>query len=416
MGMSGAIIEAAPQRKAGGPGRARSWWVVHQWVGLKLSLFLTFILFTGTLAVVSHEIDWLLQPSLRVAPATVEGPVDWVEIARNARRYEPTAKVMAIEAPVASAFAARVRIERSDGSLAFLNAHPTTGEIQGVGPWVGAARILRNMHRHLNLPVWLGVPIVTSLAFLLLVSLVSSFVVYKKWWRGFAKPLRRRDARTWWGDFHRLAGVWSLWFVALIILTSIWYFAESLGLDAPRAPRVEAPANVEEEDAPAPVVADLSAALAAARETYPELRIQQLLFPSEASPYLQLHGDHEALLVRPRANTVWLDPASAEVLLTTNGRDMTIHQRIGEMADPLHFGTFGGYWTKVPWFVFGLAMTGLALSGAAIYSLRIARERDPDIHISRSFAGMWQGMGQWRWISLGLIVVGFILLAPLTQQ
>ena len=46
---------------------------MHQWVGLKLSLFLTFILFTGTLAVVSHEIDWLLQPSLRVAPTSVEG-------------------------------------------------------------------------------------------------------------------------------------------------------------------------------------------------------------------------------------------------------------------------------------------------------------------------------------------------------
>ena len=133
------------------------------------------------------------------------------------------------------------------GSLAFLHAHPTTGEIQGEGPWVGAARILRNMHRHLNLPVWLGVPIVPSLAFLLLVSLVSSFVVYKKWWRGFAKPLRKRDARTWWGDFHRLAGVWSLWFVALIVLTSVWYFAESLG--ARRSARtagrsVEAPTQI----------------------------------------------------------------------------------------------------------------------------------------------------------------------------
>ncbi len=416
MGVEGTAIKVAPRIKPAAPSRARGWWVVHQWVGLKLSLFLTFILFTGTLAVVSHEIDWLLQPSLRVAPSSVEAPVNWVSIAQNAARHEATGTVMAIEAPIASAFAARVRIERADGSLVFLHAHPTTGKIQGVGPWVGAARILRNMHRHLNLPVWLGVPIVTSLAFLLLVSLVSSFVVYKKWWRGFAKPLRKRDARTWWGDFHRLAGVWSLWFVALIVLTSLWYFAESLGLDAPRAPRVEAVAMVEEADTPSSEVADLPAALAAAREAYPGLRIQQLLFPREASPYLELHGDHQALLVRPRANAVWIDPASSQVLLTTDGRAMGLHQRIGEMADPLHFGTFGGYWTKVPWFLFGLAMTGLALSGAAIYSLRIARERSADIRISRSFAGIWRGMGHWRWISLALIVVGFVMLAPLMQQ
>ena len=99
MGMSGAIIKAAPQRKPGAPSRARSWWVVHQWVGLKLSLFLTFILFTGTLAVVSHEIDWLLQPSLRVAPATVEGPVDWLTIARNARRHEPASTCLLYTSP-----------------------------------------------------------------------------------------------------------------------------------------------------------------------------------------------------------------------------------------------------------------------------------------------------------------------------
>lgn len=416
MGVAGTALEAAPQSRSAAPSRARAWWVVHQWVGLKLSLFLTFILFTGTLAVVSHEIDWLLQPSLRVAPASVEGPVDWVAIAQNAARHEALGKVVAIEAPLASAFAARVRIERPDGTLAFLHAHPTTGAIQGVGPWVGAARILRNMHRHLNLPTWLGVPIVSSLAFLLLASLVSSFVVYKKWWRGFAKPLRKRDARTWWGDFHRLAGVWSLWFVALIVLTSIWYFAESLGLDAPRPPRVEATASVEEADRSAPEVANLAAALAAAQEAYPGLRIQQLLFPREAAPYLELQGDHEALLVRARANAVWIDPASSRVLLTTDGRDMTVHQRIGEMADPLHFGTFGGYWTKVPWFVFGLAMTGLAVSGAAIYSLRIARERSATIRLSRSLDGMWGGMGYWRWISLALIGVGFALLVPLVQQ
>ena len=59
------LDKAKPRPKA-----ARIWWVVHQWTGLKLSLFMTFILFTGTLAVLSAEIDWVLQPSLRVAPSS----------------------------------------------------------------------------------------------------------------------------------------------------------------------------------------------------------------------------------------------------------------------------------------------------------------------------------------------------------
>ncbi|MEW4447781.1 PepSY-associated TM helix domain-containing protein [Qipengyuania sp. JC766] len=397
----GTQVRAKPAPKA-----ARTWWKVHQWVGLKISLFMTFILFTGTLAVMSAEIDWLLQPSLRVAPSTVEGPVAWARIAENAIEYPGVAKASSIEAPTASAFAAKVTVEDAEGELFFLHAHPTTGEIQGTGPWVGARRVLRNMHRHLNLPVWIGVPIVTSLAFLLLVTLVSSFVVYKKWWRGFAKPLRTRDARTWWGDFHRLAGVWSLWFVALISLTSVWYFVESLGGDAPRQPSVELEGPTGTTLAPA----DLAAAFEAALAANPDLRVQGALLPTADDPLLQLHGDYEAVLVRPRSNAVWVDSRTAEVLLTTDGRDLGLHQRIGEMADPLHFGYFGGYWTKVPWFLFGLALTGLAVSGAAIYSLRIARERGSAVQLSRAFSGMWQGMGHWRWLSVGLLVVASVFL------
>lgn len=399
---SGVHVRAKPAPKS-----ARTWWKVHQWVGLKISLFMTFILFTGTLAVMSAEIDWLLQPSLRVAPSSVEGPVAWAEIAENAMEYPGVAKATAIDAPTASAFAAKVTVENEAGDLFFLHAHPSTGEIRGTGPWVGAQRVLRNMHRHLNLPVWIGVPIVSSLAFLLLVTLVTSFVVYKKWWRGFAKPLRKRDARTWWGDFHRLAGVWSLWFVALIAITSVWYFVESLGGNAPPHPRVEQEVLAWEGGPPT----DLSAAFDAALLANPELRVERAILPRDDSPLLQIHGDYEAILVRPRSNAVWVDVRTSEVLLTTDGRDLGLHQRIGEMADPLHFGFFGGYWTKVPWFLFGLAMTGLSLSGAAIYSLRISRERGDRVKLGRSFAGMWQGMGHWRWISVALIGTAFLFIS-----
>lgn len=402
---SGRVAIIAESTRPAPQKASRLWWNVHQWVGLKLSLFLTFVLLTGTLAVVSHEIDWLLQPSMRVAPWTVDGPVEWAKIARNAARHPAAAKVNAIEAPVASAFAAKVTIERPDGALGFLYAHPTTGEIQGQGSWVGAARVLRNMHRHLNLPVKYGVPIVTSLAFLLLVSVGTSFVVYKKWWRGFFKPLRRRSARTWWGDFHRLAGLWSLWFVLLISLTSVWYFVEQLGLDAPRHPRAEAPMDI-----PAVPPGELARAIATAQDAYPGLKVQYVSLPREGNALLQLQGDYKAILVRHRSNAVYVDPATNKVLLTTDGRDLNLHQRIGEMADPLHFGYFGGYWTKVPWFLFGLLMTGLSVSGAAIYSLRIARDQRKPVRLMQSLAGMWRGMGRWRWLSVLLILIGFALL------
>ena len=79
-----------------------------------------------------------------------------------------------------------------------------------------------------------------------------------------------------------------------------------------------------------------------------------------------------AWLVRDRANALAFD-AEGHLVARVDAGQLTVHQRISEMADPLHFGYFGGYWTKIPWFLFGLMMTGLSVSGIAIYGLRVGR-------------------------------------------
>lgn len=394
----------AAQRKA--LKASRVWWHVHQWVGLKLAIFMSFICFTGTLAVLSNEIDWLLQPSLRVAPSSVEGEPRWERIAAAATQEPQAQSVEYLSAPVAGAFAATAVIVRKDGTRRVLHIHPTTGKVQGDGNWVGAQRVLRNIHRHLNLPVKYGVPLVCTLAFLLLVSVVTSLVVYKRWWRGFFKPVRWRDARTTWGDLHRLAGVWSLWFVLLISLTGIWYFVEELGLEAPQA-REAQPAHLS----PTSEV-DFPVLLAAAKHALPGLKIERIMIPSEPGEAIEFQGQLTAVLVRERSNAVAVDPSDGTILLARRGEELSVHQRISEMADPLHFGNFGGYWTKVPWFLFGLAMTALSVSGIAIYGLRVGRS----VPQMGALAIAWRGMGTWRWLALAPIGIAFALLPELVMQ
>jgi uncharacterized iron-regulated membrane protein len=407
-----ATAAAAPQsvplpkrRKAG-----RVWWHVHQWVGLKLAIFMSFICLTGTLAVVSHEIDWLLQPTLRVAPSSVVGEPDWARIHAGARDWRREAQVQYMSAPVAGAFAATAVVEYPDETLKILHIHPTTGRVQGEGTWVGAQRVLRNMHRHLNLPVKYGVPLVGLLAILLLISLVTSFWVYKKWWRGFFKPIRWRDARTAWGDVHRLMGLWSLWFVLLMALTGVWYLVEELGLEAP--PGREAPPAQAGTSSAGRGATDVAAGLAAARAALPGLRIEHVSLPLAPGDALTFSGQLDAVLVRERANAVAVDSAGTTVLLVRRGEELNVHQRISEMADPLHFGTFGGYWTKVPWFLFGLMLTGLSVSGIAIYGLRVGKAM-PSVGALRT---AWRGMGRWRWAALVPIAIAFALLPELLAK
>ncbi len=414
------VSRAAPvpeRPAAGGPaaakpaGKARTWWLVHQWCGLKLSVFMSFILFTGTLAVLSHEIDWLLSPSLRVSPASVKSEPDWPAIVRTAQRHAGIEAVQSVSAPVASAFAATATVERADGGYHYLDIHPATGALQGERGWVGAQRILRNMHRHLNLPVKYGVPLVGALAFLLLVTLVSSLVVYKKWWRGFAKPIRTRNARTGWGDFHRLAGVWSLWFVALMALTGIWYFAESVAVPAPGFESAGADPIKPFDDG----TAALAAGLARVRAERPSFRVDRIQLPDAEDGSFVIDGTHDdaAWFVRPRANAVVIDADTGELLLSLDSRTASVHQRISEAADPLHFGTVGGYWTKLPWFLFGLLLTGLSVSGAALYGMRLAGRRGERTRARPVFRRAWSGMGWWRWPAAALVATGFAMLPNL---
>ena len=72
--------------------------------------------------------------------------------------------------------------------------------------------------------------LVSLLGLPLLASLITGLVVYKRFWKGFFKPtLRfRHGARIFWGDFHRLSGIWSIWFIAVISITGIWFLIEAI--------------------------------------------------------------------------------------------------------------------------------------------------------------------------------------------
>lgn len=349
------------------PRGRRLWFDLHSWVGLKLCLFLGFVCFTGTLAVLAHEIDWLLHPEIRVAP----GPerASWGAMLAAARHAYPDWELSAIEAPEGSRFAARVRARTPEGRLRFVWVDPYRGTVTGDTHWFNAHRFLRNTHRHLMLPVRYGVPLVAALSIPLAITLVSSLYIYRHWWRGFfARPRGDRPRRLW-GDIHRLAGVWSLGFVALMALTGGWYLVESLGGGA--EPPATLQAGHAQDDARPASAAVVDRAVAEAHARWPAFEVR-VVRPTGAGGTLLLEGEAETVLVRPRANALAFDAADGAWIGTRDGRDMGVHQRIAEMADPLHFGNFAGLPVKLVWFVFGALLTTLSITGAYLYGLRIA--------------------------------------------
>ncbi|HZX81343.1 MAG TPA: PepSY-associated TM helix domain-containing protein [Lysobacter sp.] len=344
----------------------RLWFDIHSWVGLKLSVLMAFVCLTGTLAVFSHEIDWALHPEMRVQPAPQRA--SWGAMVGAVQRGYPDWEFESLTAPRGPRSAAVASMKTPDGRLRFVWVDAYRGVVTGDTRWFNAQRFFRNTHRHLMMPVKYGVPLVAALSLALLATLATSLVIYRHWWRGFFSLPRPERQRRLWGDVHRLLGVWSLWFVALIAATGLWYLVESLGGGAGGHSDVVPKARTE--TAPAAITpAAVDRAIALARRQWPGLEVRRL---DLTGPGLIVEGQAEAWLVRDRANALGFDSDGSEVLGRRDGLDLGVHHRISEMADPLHFGTFGGLATQIIWFVFGLMLTGLSLTGVYLYGLRMA--------------------------------------------
>jgi len=389
--------------------RRRHWFHWHSWVGLKLSVLLAFVLFTGTLATVSRELDWLSEPAMRATPT--DAAVPWGAMLANFRRAYPEATARSLSISPERWIAPQLIAMKRSGERFRVFFHPATGEVRGTAGWYNWQRFLREAHRHLLLPLEVGLTLVALLSVPLLITFVSSLYVHKRWWRAlFRFPRRGQRRRRFWGDLHRLVGVWSLWFVLLMAVTGTWYLLEHLGLHATLSEVPEPLGHAETAAPPGHTMPAIDELLRQASLLYPELEVRSILMDPDGTVLLQ--GQADALLVRDRANQVAFDGRTGDLLDVRRGEQLDWHNRISEAADPLHFGTFAGTWPRYLWALFGLAMTTLSITGVHLFGLRVLtalRERTGDP--GRVWRAAWHGIPRPYRTPQALLVLACLLLA-----
>lgn len=360
---------------------ARIIFLIHSFIGLKLTLILTLALLSGTLSVVSHEIDWLIYPQMRVSPGVKR--ISPGTLYNNIGQAYPDHSISILQpAPFSSWVAASAIASAPDNSFRRIWINQFTGKVRGHTPRLTLGTFLTTLHRSLFLP-GVGRIILNFFGPLILISLITGLITYKRFWRGFFNRPRTRDLRTFLGDAHRLVGIWSIWFALVIGITGTWWFYENPVAKYTGAPRLyEKPphppvittdelALLGQQAKGAPERWSIDALVNVAKLTYPGLIVTRIVLPANNTKPLLLLGTRGEILIKQFGNTVYLNPFTGKIIGARLAEDIPTVNRVHQAMDPIHFGAWAEYGiadlaVKLIWFTFGLGLTGMAASGLVI--------------------------------------------------
>ncbi|WP_269617523.1 PepSY-associated TM helix domain-containing protein [Zhongshania sp. BJYM1] len=358
---------------------ARVWFALHGWFAMPVWGGLLLICLTGTLCTISQEITWLYNPQVRSSSAAVDiSQFDKVGAAIAMRYPGSHLSSIHIEEPYL-AYRVRARLPNGDSKTLFINPH--TGRIQGEADGAGFRGFMLALHGWLMFP-WqddhsLGWYLVTIFSIPLLGSLITAVLMIKRFWHLFFQPRIRfhKGRRVLWGDLHRVAGVWSVWFVAVISLSGLWFMLQGILVQNqvdlyPKAPTLERRDMPQLENVQPLDTLPLSQLISKAKAEFPDLRVSYIEMTDHTAGATIIRGKRGASLFRDNVNAVYLNPYSGEVIGTDTPSTVSFLHASAALLTPLHFGDFAGLASKLVWFTFGVILCGIIGSGFYIWYRR----------------------------------------------
>lgn len=353
----------------------KNYFAIHSWIGVQLSIIFFIVCFSGTIAVFSHELDWVFNSEMRASPQKELASKN--EILKQLKTDFPNQQITFWEKSREDYLVDIVHLENENGAILYVFANPYTGKIQGSSSGT-IQRFFRDLHYNLFIPTDIGNYIVLLFGFLLLGSLISGLKFINNKRKHSINIGRKNNALAYTKNLHKTFAVWSIPFIILFSVTAIWYFTERANLfsiaDYIDDKEIEniSMSSIEGENFSYSL--DYENAIEIAKSEIPNFTFGSFVV-SDDHKTLEVRGTSEATFARYRANRVVIDAKTKEVLFLQKATETNSLMTINNLVDPIHFGNFGGLITKAIWFIFGLLICYLAASGIWIYLKRISKNK-----------------------------------------
>lgn len=351
--------------------RVRSWhvwllvWRTHRWIAFGFGALLVLMSATGSLLVVHHELEALLEADRhRVAPtASPDQPL--ADIVRGAAAEAPADyrpfRLMPAAEPGATHKLLLLGPDQKTRWAVF--ADPASGRILWSGPdqslftpWL--------LHLHMHLQLGRAGYYLTGLAgvALTLLALTGLYIHRDRLATLWRHPLRLALGwRVALADLHSWIGIVTLYFPLMLGVTGTLYALVSL--DQPAAK----PAAVTFSAAQLPALEPLRDA---ARQRFPGAEVLRLQFPAEAQGAITVLLLHRTNPPWQKFSRVEFTAATGELRRVRAADEASAGEQFRAMLAPLHFGFYGATWVKWAYFFGGLAPLALAVSGTALWWVR----------------------------------------------
>jgi uncharacterized iron-regulated membrane protein len=350
--------------------RAR-WWIfqIHFYAGLIAGLLWTVVGLTGSVIVFVPELRRVEVPGwTRVLPAGHALPID--EVVRRFQQQRPTDRMHSIYFDFKPDWGWNIRTVAGNGDRIHSFVDQYRGTLLGSVDYNHSAlQWVYDLHSELQ-GKKTGLEWNAWFAFALCVASIAGILL---WWRGsryWKLGVEYRIHASWkrqvW-DLHNVGGF--VFFLPLLLLSLTGaYYAFEEGTVALMAALTHGPAEIAPPRATAPRAPrrSLDEIQASALRALPDAEPSMIIFPAKAGDPFTLRLRRPSDPHRIGLNWVYVDPSSARVLRIDRFDQQPAGVKIIRLITPLHYGTIGGYATRVLWVLVGLTpgvffVTGLLL-------------------------------------------------------